>query len=181
MRKSDQKRDFKPIKRTTQIIFGERQHLRSVLESLDKFPRKREEKVEHAKLRSLIQSRTDELNAITPDWDRKISQARDPKATADKLARLAAYVSADDYLLLRTISENPNTPASVLALLAQHSYDAGKENVARHPNADGPTLQKLAGDPSRPLWFLVACNSATPKELRDRLRKRMQMTASAAS
>lgn len=175
MRKSDQKRDYKPIKRTSQIIFGERQHLRAVLESIRKFGYKDDRGEKEARqLEALIAARTAELDGISPEWDRKMALARDPKTSADALAEMAQKSPADDYLLLRTLSEHPNTPSSVLALLARHSYDAIKENVARHPNADAQTLEALAADSERPLWFLVACNQAAPAGLREKLRKRMQ-------
>lgn len=175
MRRSDQKREVKAVKRTSQIIFGERQHLRAVLESIRKFrhPDDGSEK-EARQLETLIAARTAELNGITPEWDKQVAEARDPKTSADRLAAMAQRAPADDYLLLRTISEHPNTPSSVLALLARHSYDAIKENVARHPNADYQTLETLAADPERPLWFLVACNPAAPPLLRERLKKRME-------
>ena len=180
MRKSDQKRDYKPIKRTSQIIFGERQHLRAVLDSVRKFRHKDERSEKEAReLEALIAARTAELNDITPDWDKRMAEARDPATVADRLAELAQKAPADDYLLLRTISEHPNTPSSVLALLARHSYDAIKENVARHPHADYQTLERLAADPERPLWFLVACNQAAPAVLRERLRKRMEAAEAA--
>lgn len=175
MRKSDQGRDYKPIKRTSQIVYGERQHLRAVLESIRKFRYKDDRGTKEAKqLEALIAARTAELDRITLEWDRKMTVARDPHTSADTLAEMAQKAPADDYLLLRTISEHPNTPSSVLALLARHSYDAIKENVARHPNADPQTLEMLAADPARPLWFLVACNQSAPAELREKLRKRMQ-------
>ncbi|MGH6630506.1 MAG: hypothetical protein ACREB3_12310 [Burkholderiales bacterium] len=128
---------------------------------------------EKLSLEQLIDTRTAELNRIHANFDKNLEVARDPKTTADELAALFQQTSADDYLLLRIIAEHPNTPSSVLALLAQHSYDAVKENVARHPNADRKTLEKLAEDPTRPLWFLVACNSAAPEDLREQLKKRM--------
>ena len=64
-------------------------------------------------------------------------------------------------------------------LLARHSYDAIKENVARHPNADAQTLELLAADAERPLWFLVACNQSAPAPLREKLRKRMEAAEAA--
>lgn len=175
MRKSDAGSDYKPVKRTSQIVFGERQHLRAVLESMQKFQRK-DERVEHEKkqLQELIEARTVELNRISKDWDANLERARNPQASAGELAELAQRATADDYLLLRTISQHSNTPSSVLALLAMHSYEAIKENVARHPNADAQTLEKLAADPDRPLWFLVACNAAAPAALREKLWARMQ-------
>lgn len=175
MRKSDSAGDYKAVKRTSQIIYGERQHLLAVLQSLEKFkldPAKT--KKEREQLEAMVAERTAELNRFHVKWDEHVQRARDRKLSPDALARMAREASADDYLLLRNIAENPNTPSSVLALLARHSYDAVKENVARHPNADGKTLQMLAADATRPLWLLVACNASAPEELRTGLRRRME-------
>ena len=175
MRKSDSAGDYKAVKRTSQIIYGERQHLLAVLQSLEKFkPNPARTRQEREQLEAMIAERTAELNRFHPGWDQYVQRARDRKLTPDELARMARAASADDYLLLRNIAENPNTPSSVLALLARHSYDAVKENVARHPNTDAKALKMLAADPTRPLWLLVACNAAAPEELRASLRRRME-------
>jgi len=175
MRKSDSGSDFKAVKRTSQIIYGERQHLLAVLNSLQKFKRDgAQAKEEKTHLEAMIAERTAELNRFHPKWDEHVQRARERNLSADQLAEMAREASADDYLLLRNIAENPNTPSSVLALLARHSYDAVKENVARHPNADAKTLQMLAEDSTRPLWLLVACNLSAPEELRASLRRRME-------
>lgn len=175
MRKSDRAADYKAIKRTSQIIYGERQHLLAVLQSLEKFERgPAQSKKEKAQLEAMIAERTAELNRFHADWDDYVQRARDRKLTPDQLAEMARQASADDYLLLRNIAENPSTPSSVLALLARHSYDAVKENVARHPNADAKTLKMLAEDATRPLWLLVACNLSAPEALRASLRRRME-------
>ena len=70
------------------------------------------------------------------------------------------------------------------AAIARHErldlpHSSIKENVARHPNADYQTLETLAADPERPLWFLVACNQAAPPMLRERLRRRMDAAEAA--
>ena len=180
MRKSDSAGDYKAVKRTSQIIYGERQHLLAVLQSLEKFKRgPAQAKKEKAQLEAMIAERTAELNRFHAQWDEHVQRARDRKLTADQLAEMAREASADDYLLLRNLAENPNTPSSVLAMLARHSYDAVKENVARHPNADAKTLKLLAEDATRPLWLLVACNASAPEELRARLRRRMEQVEEA--
>ena len=180
MRESDNPRDYKAVKRTSQIIYGERQHLLAVLQSLEKFKRDpAKAKQEKEQLETMVAERTAELNHFHENWDEHVQRARDRKLSADQLAEMAREASADDYLLLRNVAENPNTPSSVLALLARHSYDAVKENVARHPNADAKTLTMLAADPTRPLWLLVACNAAAPEELRASLRRRMEQMESA--
>ena len=182
MRRSDYPREFNPTRRTTQIIYGERQHLKAVLDSIQKFVLKTDQlDKEKNILQSLIEERTRELNGINRDWDRKLDTARNPQATSQELAMLAETAPADDYLLLRTIAEHPNTPAAILDKLSEHPYDAVLENVARHPNASVQTLEQLASDPNRPLWFLVACNAATPEPLRERLRRRMSAAAAAGT
>jgi lipoprotein NlpI len=180
MRKSDSGSDYKAVKRTSQIIYGERQHLLAVLQSLEKFQRDpAKAKKEKAALEAMVAERTAELNRFHPQWDEHVQRARDRSLSPDELAGMAREASADDYLLLRNIAENPNTPSSVLALLARHSYDAVKENVARHPNADARTLEMLAADPARPLWLLVACNASAPEKLRATLRRRMEQVEEA--
>jgi hypothetical protein len=174
MRRSDEPHySFKPRQRTTQIIFGERQNLRAVLISIRNFEHKygnlqRETEVLH----SMIDARTAELHHLNPSFDEQLRQARDADATAEQLARLALAAPEDDWLLLRTIAEHPHTPPEVLARLASHPYEAVRENIARHPRADAPTLEKLASDSESELWFLVSCNEAAPPELRERLRAR---------
>ena len=182
MRRSDAPRDFNPTRRTTQIIFGERQHLKAVLESIHKFVL-RTDQLDREKniLQELIDARTRELNSINADFDHKLELARGPQATSGELAQLAETAPADDYLLMRTIAEHPNTPATVLEKLSEHPYDAVQENVARHPNTATDTLERLASDPHRPLWFLVACNAAAPENLRERLKRRMNAAAAAGT
>ncbi len=182
MRRSDAPSEFNPTKRTTQIIYGERQHLRRVLDSIQKFVLKTDQ-LDREKniLQELIEARTRELNTINGDFDHKLELARSPQATSNQLAQLAETAPADDYLLMRTIAEHPNTPAAVLERLSEHPYDAVQENVARHPNAAGETLERLASDPQRPLWFLVACNVSAPEKLRERLKRRMNVAAAAGT
>lgn len=174
MRRTDEPRyDFKPGQRTTQIIYGERQHLRAVLVSIRNFQHKyRDLGRETEALHRMIDARTGELNQISHNFDEHLRQARDADATPEQLARLAQSAPDSDWLLLRTISEHPHTPAEVLARLAAHPYDAVRENIARHPRADAATLEKLASDPESELWLLVSCNEAAPPELRERLRSR---------
>jgi hypothetical protein len=186
MRRTDEPRyDFKPHKRTTQIIYGERQHLRAILVSIRNFQHKQPDRDRETQaLHRMIDARTAELSQINHNFDDQLKQARDADATPEQLSRLAQAAPDDDWLLLRTISEHPHTPAEVLARLASHPYQAIRENIARHPHTDAATLEKLASDPESDLWFLVACNEAAPAELRDRLRSRFDTedkSASAAS
>ena len=182
MRRFDEPQyNFKPSQRTTQIIYGERQHLRAVLVSIRNFPHhalglERETETLHR----MIDARTAELNQITPNFDHLLRQARDDDATPGHLAALANAAPDRDWLLLRTITEHPQTPAEVLARLASHPYEAVRENIARHPRADAATLEKLAADPQGEIWLLVACNEAAPPELRQRLSSRFDAKDQAA-
>lgn len=181
MRRTDEPRyNFKPGQRTTQIIYGERQHLRAVLVSIRNFQHQAHGlERETEALHRMIDARTGELNQISHNFDEQLRQARDADATPEQLARLAQAAPEDDWLLLRTISEHPHTPAEVLARLASHPYEAVRENIARHPRADAATLEKLASDPGSELWLLVSCNEAAPPELRERLRSRFDAKDSA--
>ena len=182
MRRSDEPREYHPTKRTSQIVYGERQHLRAVLDSIEKFVLKAD-RLDQEKnlLHTMIEERTRELNVINRDFDHKLEKARAAQTTADELADLATSSSVDDYLLLRTIAEHPNAPAGVLMRLSAHPYEAVQENVARHPNASAETLERLAADPTRALWFLVACNTSAPTELRERLKTRMDSAVAAGT
>lgn len=183
MRRSDEPRyDFKPRKRTTQIIYGERQHLRAVLVSIRNFQQQsRSLERETEALHRMIDARTAELHQINANFDEQLKQAREADAAPEQLARLARAAPEDDWLLLRTIAEHPHTPPEVLAGMASHPYAAVRENIARHPHADPATLEELASDPASDLWLLVSCNEAAPAELRDRLRLRFQSADNGAA
>lgn len=183
MRRADEPRyDFKPRQRTSQIIYGERQHLRAVLISIRNFQHKHQNlERETELLHRLIDARTAELHRINPEFDEQLNQAREADASEETLARLALAAPQEDWLLLRTIAENPNTPPEVLARLASHPYEAVRQNVARHTRATAETLDKLASEPSSDLWLLVACNECAPAELRERLRARVLPGTSAAA
>jgi len=161
--------------RTSQIIFGERQHLLRVLDSLEKTDmpsgrlRQDCEALEH-----MIQARTEELNRLNPVWDEKISAVLRSDIGADDLDRLARQAPKEDYYLLRLISEHPKASGKTLDRLARHSYSAVRENVARHPNTAARTLALLSRDPHHPLWYLVAYNPSAPAALRRQLRARMR-------
>ncbi len=161
--------------RTSQIIFGERQHLLRVLDSVEKSDMA-PERVERERetLERLIQARTDELNHLNPVWDEKITTVLRPDIAPDDLDRLAREAPDEDYYLLRLISEHPKAPGKTLERLAHHSYTAVRENVARHPNTDAETLAQLSRDRSQPLWCLVAYNPSAPALLRRQLRARMR-------
>jgi hypothetical protein len=130
-------------------------------------------------LRELIEARKKELNRITPDWDRRLREARNRETSPDRLLRLGARLVPEDYLLARALSEHPQGPPELLAALSVHPYAAVRENVARHPGTPVSILRKMAEDDREPLWFLVACNPATPADLRARLRSRLRPASSA--
>ena len=165
----------KKVHRGSQVIFGERTHLEGVLRSLRKASLPRSRKLtEIRQLKRMIDARTRDLNRFSPGWDRKLRAARNPQCTSQKLLRIGAALHADDYLLARVLTEHAEAPAELLEHLAAHPYAAVRENVARHPHTPAHVLCAMAEDNREPLWFLVACNPATPAELRDRLRERMK-------
>jgi len=169
------------VKRTTQIIFGERQHLLRVLDSIERCPGDTEKlDAERLALEKLIHARTIELNEIHPNWDQKIGIVLNAATPPEMLEQLAHAAPPEDYYLLRLISEHPKTSAKTLRRLAGHEYAAIRENVARHPNADAATLTKLSKDKTQPLWYLVAFNPNTPAALRRKLRERMRKLGQSA-
>jgi hypothetical protein len=161
--------------RTTQIVFGERQHLLRVLDSLEgsHLPSARRTH-ERRVLEELIHARTRELNDINSAWDEKIGMVLSAEANADQLERLAKQAPKTDFYLLRLISEHPKVSSKTLGRLAKHPYGAIRENVARHPNTDPYTLSWLSRDRSQPLWYLVAFNPNTPSTLRRKLQERLR-------
>jgi len=161
--------------RTTQIVFGERQHLLRVLDSLENsaLPKSRLNQ-ERRVLEELIHARTKELNEVNASWDEKVGMVLSGDAKPELLEKLAREAPKSDYYLLRLISEHPRVSSRTLGQLAKHPYAAIRENVARHPNADPATLAWLSRDRSQPLWYLVAFNPNTPATLRRKLQERLR-------
>src|SRR5579863_6177806 len=161
--------------RTTQIVFGERQHLLRVLDSLEgsQLPPARRNH-ERRVLEELIHARTKELNEVNAAWDEKVGMVLSAEASAEQLEKLAKQAPKSDFYLLRLISEHPRVSSKTLSKLARHPYGAIRENVARHPNADPNTLALLSRDRSQPLWYLVAFNPNTPAVLRRKLQQRLR-------
>jgi hypothetical protein len=164
-------------------VFGERQHLLRVLDSLETtaLPQVRLNQ-ERRVIEELIHERTRELDHINPSWDEKVGVVLNADSKAEMLDKLAREAPESDYYLLRLISEHPKVTSKTLGRLSKHPYTAIRENVARHPNADPVTLAWLSRDRSQPLWYLVAFNPNTPavlrRKLQERLRKLGQNTSS---
>jgi hypothetical protein len=179
MRRSDlvqhKEKEKGAVGRTSQIVFGERQHLLRVLDSLEgtQLPIARMQQ-ERRSLEELIHARTRELNHINTAWDEKIGLVLSADAKPEMLEKLVKQAPEEDFYLLRLISEHPRANAKTLHRLAKHPYGAIRENVARHPNADANTLTWLSKDRSQPLWYLVAFNPNTPTPLQRRLRDRLK-------
>jgi hypothetical protein len=161
--------------RTTQIVFGERQHLLRVLDSLENTALAAGRLAhERTQLEELIHERTKELNQINSGWDEKVGWVLSSDSKPELLEKLAKEAPDSDFYLLRLISEHPRVSSKTLARLAKHPYAAIRENVARHPNADPATLSALSRDRSQPLWYLVAFNPNTPAALRRKLQERLR-------
>ena len=179
MRRSDlvqhKEKEKGTISRTSQIVFGERQHLLRVLDSLEgtDLPAARAQQERRA-LEELIHARTRELNQINTAWDEKIGLVLSADAKPEMLEKLVKQAPEEDFYLLRLISEHPRSNAKTLQRLGRHPYAAIRENVARHPSADAATLTQLSKDRSQPLWYLVAFNPNTPTQLQRRLRDRLK-------
>jgi len=179
MRRSDLVQHKEGLKsastRTSQIVFGERQHLLRVLDSLEgtDLPIARMQQ-ERRILEELIHARTRDLNQINTAWDEKIGLVLSAEAKPEMLEKLVKQAPEEDYYMLRLISEHPRTNAKTLSKLAKHPYGAIRENVARHPNADANTLTYLSKDKTQPLWYLVAFNPNTPNPLQRKLRDRLK-------
>jgi hypothetical protein len=177
MRRSDLVRN--PVKgksvRTSQIVFGERQHLLRVLDSVERsaLPAPRLEQ-ESRVIEQLIHSRTQELNHINAGWDEKVGTVLSAEVKPDVLDSYSREAPKEDYYLLRLISEHPKVSAKTLGRLSRHPYSAIRENVARHPNSDAATLSRLSRDRTQPLWYLVAFNPNAPVTLRKKLQERMR-------
>ncbi len=172
----------KKVYRGSQVIYGERKHLQEVLDSVKHARLGRARKQAEARvLIQLIKARTEELNRISPGWDRKFKRARDAKTSSRELLRMADSLPPDDYLIARVLTEHGEAPAELLERMSSHPYPAVRENVARHPHTPPQVLRQLADDTTEPLWFLVACNPSTPPDLRERLRTRLQQMAPSES
>ncbi|MGB8655841.1 MAG: hypothetical protein WCD23_15100 [Candidatus Acidiferrales bacterium] len=177
MRRSDLVRNPGKSKtvRTSQIVFGERQHLLRVLDSVEHsaLPTARLEQ-ERRVIEQLIHARTQELNHINAGWDEKIGSVLNADVRPEMLETLSRQSPKEDYYLLRLISEHPKVTSKTLARLSHHPYSAIRENIARHPNSDAATLSRLSRDRSQPLWYLVAFNHNAPGPLRKKLQERMR-------
>ncbi len=123
--------------RTTQIVFGERQHLLRVLDSLEttQVPQARMDR-ERSVIEELIHERTKELNHINSSWDEKVGVVLNSDSKAEMLEKLSREAPETDFYLLRLISEHPKS-------FFQDIGPPGK-NIPMRPSAktspDTPTL-----------------------------------------
>src|SRR5260370_1821602 len=149
--------------RTSQIVFGERQHLLRVLDSLEgtELPIARMQQ-ERRILEELIHARTRDLNQINTAWDEKIGLVLSSDAKPEMLEKLVKQAPEEDFYLLRLISNHPRANAKTLNNLAKHPYAPILQNLARHPNADANTLAWLSPDHTQPPWHLVPFNPKMP-------------------
>jgi uncharacterized protein (DUF2267 family) len=166
------------LERTSQIIFGERQYLLRILDSVERTQMPAiQQRRERQALERLIQARTQELNRMNPHWDEKVAAVLRPGVSAEELDQLAREAPEEDCFLLRLISEHPQAASNTLDILARNPNHAIRENVARHPHAAPETLLDLCHDHAQPLWYLVAYNPSAPAGLRRRLTRQMKQVS----
>jgi len=116
------------IGRTSQIVFGERQHLLRVLDSLEgtHLP-------SPACSRSAASSRNSSTSApassttSTPPGMKRSASFSAPKPNPKMLEKLAKQAPQEDFYLLRLISEHPRANAKTLSRLSRHPYGAIRE------------------------------------------------------
>src|SRR5438874_12226752 len=101
--------------RTSQIVFGERQHLLRVLDSLEgtDLPIARMQQ-ERRILEELIHVRTRDLNHINTAWDVKIALVLSSDANSEMLNKLVKQSPEEDYYLMRLISVHPRDDETAL-------------------------------------------------------------------
>ncbi len=127
--------------RTTQIVFGERQHLLRVLDSLEgtDLPIARMTQ-ERRILEELIHARTRDLNQINTAWDEKIGLVLSSDAKPEMLEKLVKQAPEEDFYLLRLISEHPRANAKTLNKLAKHPYGARSHADVAEPGSQPAAL-----------------------------------------
>src|SRR5260370_3398770 len=136
MRRSDlvQNDNRNSPQRTTQIVFGERQHLLRVLDSLEgsQLPPARRNH-ERRVLEELIHARTKELNEVNAAWDEKVGMVLSAEASPEQLEKFVSQAPKSDFYLLRLIIQHPKVSPRTLGRLARHPYASIRENAAPHP------------------------------------------------
>ncbi len=146
MRRSDLVRNAAKGKtvRTSQIVFGERQHLLRVLDSVERsaLPAPRMEQ-ERRVIEQLIHARTQELNRINAGWDEKIGVVLSAEVRPDTLDSLTKQAPKEDYYLLRLISEHPKVSAKTLGASLASS-------LLRHPRKYRPPSKQRRGHAHSP-------------------------------
>jgi len=161
-------------RRDSLVIFTERDCLLRVLDSIERtLPAGSQRTQEVRMLEAMIYARTLELDRLNPSYDEKITAALRIDTPAAALDRMAREAPAADLMLLRLISQHPNTAPETLRRLARHPSALLRENIARHPHTDAETLARLAQERSVILWSLIARHPNTPAELRQKLEKRL--------
>src|SRR5437879_12047973 len=110
MRRSDlvqhKEKEKGTVSRTSQIVFGERQHLLRVLDSLEgtDVPIARRQQ-ERRILEELIHARTRELNQINVAWDEKIGLVLSWDAKTEMLETLTRQARLEDFDFMGLIRE----------------------------------------------------------------------------
>ncbi len=137
--------------RTSQIVFGERQHLLRVLDSLEgtELPIARMQQ-ERRVLEELIHARTRELNQINTAWDEKIGLVLSADAKPEMLEKLVKQAPQTDFYLLRLISEHPRANSKTLNKLAEASLRRDSRECGASPErgCNDPDLAQPGSQPA---------------------------------
>ena len=176
MRRSDLVRNAAKGKavRTSQIVFGERQHLLRVLDSVERsaLPAARLEQ-ERRVIEQLIHSRTQELNRINAGWDEKVGVVLSAEVKPETLDSLSKQAPKEDFYLLRLISIKKLRPrrwdgCRIIRIRRFARISRGIRTAMRL------LFSRLSKDRTQPLWYLVAFNPNAPAPLRKKLQERMR-------
>src|ERR1700722_13143877 len=91
--------------RTSQIVFGERQHLLRVLDSVERsaLPATRLDQ-ERRVIEQLIHARTQELNRINASWDEKVGTILSAEVKPEVLDTLSRQAPKEDFFFFRFVS-----------------------------------------------------------------------------
>src|SRR5579884_977890 len=136
-------------RRDSLVIFTERDCLLRVLDSIERtLPAGSQRTQEVRMLEAMIYARTLELDRLNPSYDEKITAALRIDTPAAALDRMAREAPAADLMLLRLISQHPNTAPETLRRLARHPVVADRA-APEHSRRAPAKARKTSGKRGR--------------------------------